>query len=110
MKELTQEIFLGRDIRVDFACVDFDCTLHFGIAINPRFTWASERWRGYTEIKPAIENSGFKPLTSIRLNAEELKVLIELKEREEGERRIMYCTKCMALEEEECGCEEDEEE
>jgi hypothetical protein len=66
MKELTQEVFNGQPKEVDWAGVDYDGLLSFGKAINPRYTWASERWRGFDKIGETIENSGFKPLTSIR--------------------------------------------
>lgn len=66
MKELTQEIFNGQPSNVNWAGVDFDGLLSFGVAINPRYTWASERWRGFELIGEPIENSGYKPLTSIK--------------------------------------------
>jgi len=66
MKELTQEVFNGQPKEVDWAGVDYDGLLSFGKAINPRYTWASERWRGFDKIGESIKNSGFKPLTSIR--------------------------------------------
>ncbi len=65
MKELTQEVFKNQPIEVDWAGVDYDGRLSFGKAINPRFTWASERWRGFEKIGDCIESSGFKPLTQI---------------------------------------------
>ena len=68
MKELTQEVFIGKPDSVNWAGVDYDGLLKFGKAINPRYTWASERWRGFEEIGERIENSGYKPLTSIKKN------------------------------------------
>ncbi len=65
MEKLTQNIFNNQPDTVDFACVDYDGLLSFGIAINPRYTYASERWRGFTKIGDSIENSGYEPLTSI---------------------------------------------
>lgn len=64
-KELTQEIFNNQPSEVNWAGVDYDGMLSFGIAINPRYTWASERWRGFTKIGETIENSGYKVLTQI---------------------------------------------
>lgn len=66
MKQLTSEIFIGQPIEVDFACVDYDGLLHFGKAINPRYTWASERWRGFDKIGEPVQDSGYEPLTSLR--------------------------------------------
>lgn len=66
MKELTQKIFEGQPENVNWAGVDYDGMLSFGEAVNPRYTWASERWRGFNLIGTTIENSGYKPLTSIR--------------------------------------------
>lgn len=66
IKELTQEIFNGRPKEVNWAGVDYDGLLSFGKATNPRYTWASEIWRGFEKIGETIKNSGFKPLTSIR--------------------------------------------
>lgn len=66
MKQLTQEIFEGQPAYVDWAGVDYDGMLSFGIASNPRYTYASERWRGFNLIGETIKNSGYKPLTSIR--------------------------------------------
>jgi hypothetical protein len=65
MKELTQEIFKNQPVEVNWCGVDYDGLLSFGKAINPRYTWASERWRGFDQIGEAIENSGYEPLTSI---------------------------------------------
>ncbi len=66
MKELTQDIFKNQPEQVNWAGVDYDGLLSFGISVNPRYTWASERWRGFEKIGETIENSGFKPLTSIK--------------------------------------------
>ncbi len=66
MEELTQKIFDNQPDGVDWAGVDYDGLLSFGKAVNPRYTWASERWRGFILIGKAVEKSGFTPLTSIR--------------------------------------------
>jgi hypothetical protein len=66
--EIGQEVFHNQPIEVDWAGVDYDGDLNFGIAINPRYTWASERWRGFEQIGETIENSGYKPLTSVKRN------------------------------------------
>ena len=65
MTELTQDIFTNQPNEVNWAGVDYDGLLHFGVAVNPRYTWASERWRGFEKIGNSIENSGFEPLTQI---------------------------------------------
>ncbi len=65
-KELTQDVFKNQPAEVDWAGVDYDGSLNFGIAMNPRYTWASERYRGFKKIGKTIKNSGFMPLTSIR--------------------------------------------
>lgn len=65
MKKLTQEIFNNQPEEVNWVGVDYDGLLSFGKSINPRYTWASERWRGFELVGEPIENSGFKPLTSI---------------------------------------------
>lgn len=64
MNELTQDIFDNQPETVNWVGVDYDGLLHFGTAINPRYTWASERWRGFTQISK-IENSGYKPLSEL---------------------------------------------
>jgi len=64
--KLTQEIFNGQPPEVDWAGVDYDGLLSFGKAINPRYTWASERWRGFDLIGEPIVDSGYKPLDCIR--------------------------------------------
>lgn len=63
--ELTQEVFKDQPKDVDWCGVDYDGDLNFGIAHNPRYTWASERWRGFEQIGNTITNSGYKPLTSL---------------------------------------------
>jgi hypothetical protein len=132
MKELTQEIFIGQLIEVDFACVDYDGLLHIGKAINPRYTWASERWRGFEEIGEPVANSGYKPLTSIKRG--EQPVIISSKgsyekeqpfaklanetiynntheeERADRERENFYCVHCLAMTKFECVCGENDEE
>ena len=64
MKKLTIDIFKNQPNTVDWCGVDYDGMLHFGQAINPRYTYSSERWRGFVEIEK-IENSGFEPSTSL---------------------------------------------
>lgn len=65
--ELTQDIFNGQPEKVDWAGVDYDGNLNFGIAgPNVRYPWLSERYRGYEKVGDTIKNSGFKPETSIR--------------------------------------------
>ena len=64
-KELTQELFNGKPKEVNWCGVDYDGLLKFGNAYQPRYTWASERWRGFDLIGEKIVNSGFKPLTSL---------------------------------------------
>ena len=64
--ELNQDIFNNQPQDVDWAGVDYDGELTFGKSINPRYTWASERWRGFVQIGETIENSGYKPLTQIK--------------------------------------------
>lgn len=66
MKELTQEIFNNQPNEVDWCGVDYDGLLSFGKSINPRYTWASERWRGFDLIGPCVENSGYRPLTELK--------------------------------------------
>ena len=63
--DLDQLIFDDMPDDVDWAGVDYDGTLHFGKSINPRISWASERWRGYTKVGEPIKNCVFRPLTSI---------------------------------------------
>ena len=67
-KELTQEVFNGQPQNVDWCGVDYDGDLNFGKATNPRYTYASERWRGFDQVGETVENSGFKALTSLRRN------------------------------------------
>jgi len=66
MKELTQEVFKGQSKEVDWVGVDYDGRMVFGRAINPRYTFASERWRGFVLIGEPIKNSKFTPLSSLR--------------------------------------------
>lgn len=65
-KALTQEIFDGQPKYVNWVGVDYDGSMNFGVAVNPRYTWASERWRGFTKVGETIYNSKFKPLTSLK--------------------------------------------
>lgn len=63
--DLTQVVFENQPEEVNWCGVDYDGLLKFGTSINPRYTWASERWRGYEEIGEKIKNSGYKALTSL---------------------------------------------
>ncbi|MFW5847439.1 MAG: hypothetical protein ACOCVF_00775 [bacterium] len=65
-KELTQELFENKPIDVNWCGVDYDGLLHFGKALSPRYTWNSERWRGFKPIGKNYPNSGYKPLTSLK--------------------------------------------
>lgn len=65
-KELTQDVFKDQPQEVDWCGVDYNGTLKYGVARNPRYTWASEVWRGYTPIGENIENSGYRALTSLK--------------------------------------------
>lgn len=69
-QELSQEIFKGQPKEVNWCGVDYDGLLSFGIAVNPRYTWASERWRGFDLIGEPIENTNYKPLTSLHKKIE----------------------------------------
>jgi len=62
--ELTQDVFKNQPENVDWCGVDYDGLTHFGKAENPRYTFASERWRGFNEIGNPIVTD-FTPLTSI---------------------------------------------
>ena len=64
-KELNQSVFQGQPQEVNWCGVDYDGDLNFGKAINPRYTWASERWRGFDQIGETISESGYKPLTAL---------------------------------------------
>ena len=66
MNKLTQKIFENQPLAVNWCGVDYDGELNYGVAINPRYTWASERWRGFKQIGDTVENSGFEPLTSLK--------------------------------------------
>lgn len=65
MKELTQEIFKNKPLEINWCGVDFDGKLSFGKAIRPRYTWASERWRGFDLIGSTLDNTEYKPLSSL---------------------------------------------
>jgi hypothetical protein len=65
-EELTQEVFKGQPKQVDWCGVDYDGLLSFGIAGATRYTWASERWRGFELIGDRIEKTNFKRLTSLK--------------------------------------------
>ena len=64
-KQLEQDVFKNQPKEVDWCGVDYDGLLKFGKATSPRYTWASERWRGFEEIN-RVENSGYKALTSLK--------------------------------------------
>lgn len=64
-EKLTQKVFDGQPDGVDWAGVDYDGTLRFGVATNPRFTWASEQWRGFTQIGEPVLNTNYEPLSSL---------------------------------------------
>jgi hypothetical protein len=66
MKKLTQDIFKNQPIEVDWCGVDYDGELNFGKAINPRYTWASERWRGFERIGESVYNTDFERLTQLK--------------------------------------------
>ena len=66
MKQLTNDIFDNQPTEVNWCGVDFDGLLSFGTAYNPRYTWASERWRGFKQIGSTVSNSGYEPLTDLR--------------------------------------------
>lgn len=66
MKDLTQEVFAGQPAEVDWVGIHYEGTMEFGIARNPRYTWASEVWRGFDRVGEPIKNSGYKPLTSLK--------------------------------------------
>lgn len=63
---LNQGVFFQCPPEVDWCGVDYDGRLVFGIAKNVRYTWASERWRGYEPIGEPIKNTNFIPLTCLR--------------------------------------------
>lgn len=65
VKELTQEIFTNQPNDVNWCGVDYDGRLVFGKAYNPRYTWASERWRGFDLIGEPIKDTDYKPLTML---------------------------------------------
>jgi len=65
-KKLEQRVFDNQPKEVDWCGVDYDGLLKFGKATNPRFTWASGRWRGFDLIGGKIKNSGYKALTSLK--------------------------------------------
>ncbi len=67
-KKLTQDVFKGQPDHVNWCGVDFDGLLSYGEAINPRYTWASERWRGFKKTGESVKDSGYEPLTSIKRN------------------------------------------
>lgn len=64
-QKLTQKIFDGQPEEVNWVGVDYDGTLNFGVAVNPRYTWASEQWRGYNKVGNPIPNTEYEPLTSL---------------------------------------------
>lgn len=64
--ELTQDVFDNQPPEVDWCGVDYDGSLNFGRAINPRYTDASERWRGFEQIGEPVKYTSYKTLTSLR--------------------------------------------
>lgn len=64
MKELTQTVFNGQPIEVDWCGVDFDGLLSFGKALSPRTTYASERWRGFELIGTPVL-SDYRPMSEL---------------------------------------------
>lgn len=79
MKELTQEVFKGQPKEVDWCGVDYDGTLNFGVMTeNPRYTWGSERWRGFKQIGESRLNTKYKPLTSLRRKTNKMDKVEEL--------------------------------
>ncbi len=65
-RELRQEMFNNLPANIDWIGVDFDGLLSFGTALNPRFTYGSERWHGFTIVGTPVKNSPYRPLTSIK--------------------------------------------
>lgn len=67
--KLDKHIFDNLPEEINFACVDYDGLLQFAIRTAkdaPRYTWASERWRGCDFIdKYKQENTDYEPLTCI---------------------------------------------
>lgn len=65
-RPLTQEVFADQPEAVNWCGVDYDGKLSFGIAINPRYTYFSARWKGFKKVGEPIQNSGYDPLTSLK--------------------------------------------
>lgn len=64
-KLLTQDIFKNQSVEITIITVDYDGLLKFGKnPRNVRYTWASERWRGF-DVVSKVENTDYKPLTKI---------------------------------------------
>lgn len=64
-KLLTQDIFKNQSVEITIVTVDYDGLLKFGKnPRNVRYTWASERWRGF-DVVSKVENTDYKPLTKI---------------------------------------------
>lgn len=64
-KLLTQDIFKNQSDDVTIATVDYDGLLSFGKnPRNVRYTWASERWRGF-DVVSEVEDTDYEPLTKI---------------------------------------------
>ena len=65
--ELDKSVFNFQPANVDFCCVDYDGRLRFGKAGgDPRYTWSSERWRGFDQIGESIKGTNYKPRTSLK--------------------------------------------
>ena len=63
---LHQGVFFQCPPEVDWCGVDYDGRLVFGIAKNVRYTWASERWRGFVPIGDPVKHTNFIPLTCLK--------------------------------------------
>lgn len=63
---LNQNVFYKQPPEVDWCGVDYDGRLVFGIAKNVRYTWTSERWRGFEPIGEPEKNTNFIPLTCLK--------------------------------------------
>ena len=68
MNPLTQEVFADQPPEVNWAGVDYDGLLNFGIATNQGITSASGQWRGFHRVGFSFKDSGFAIETSIFRN------------------------------------------
>lgn len=63
--ELTQGIFENQPAEITVAAIDYDGLLKLGKnPRNMRYTWASERWRGF-DVVSEVKDTDYKPLTKI---------------------------------------------